>query len=307
MPARTAARRPVSGLYGATLAAAEKSLRLQEIPDARRWLDHAPTELRGWEWHYLNAQMDDSLHCVSTSQATITSMAASPDGKLVATSDSQGTVELRDPQTRAVLRKIGDHSEAVYAVRFSPDSRRLVTVSRDVTARVWDVESGGEVSRVELENPGVASTAFAPDGKVVATCSWRLEEHGDQVEVHGVVWLWDPDTGTVVHQRDVGVKPLDSLAWSRDGSYLVVGSWDGLVHVLDGTGQELRTLEMPSSDVYNAVISVAVSPNERWVAAGSKDRTVRSGTCPTVDWFPRCRATRALSIRSSLLLTVWAC
>jgi WD40 repeat protein len=48
-----------------------------------------------------------------------------------------------------------------------------------------------------------------------------------------VVWIWDAETGAVLQKREVGVKPLDSMVWSADGSTIVVSSWDGLVHVLD--------------------------------------------------------------------------
>ena len=261
-------------LYRASLAAAEKSLRLQETADARRWLDQAPTELRGWEWRFLNAQMDDSIHCTKTGGVTVTSLATSPDGTTVATADSQGRVELRHAATLEVMPTIGDHADAVYTVHFSPNSRRLTTVSRDATARVWDLETCAEFTAA------LAESRRRGNGLRTArsTCGDLQLAHGEedqQTEVHGVVWLWNPETGEVAHQCDVGVKPLDSLAWSQDGSQLVVGSWDGLVHVLDAAGEVTRTLEMPPSDVYNAVIAVAFSPDGHFVAAGSKDRTAR--------------------------------
>ncbi len=261
-------------LYRSSLAAAEKALRLNETRDARYWLDQAPPKLQGWEWQYLNGQCDESLASLDFGN-DVTSVAISPDGSVAAAADVDGGVTLIRMSDISVVRKIGDHEQAVYSVAFSPDSKRLVTVSRDVTSRVWDVETGKEISRLQLDNPGVAAATFSPDGQSVATCTWYMTGEGDDRQVHGVVWIWDAATGKVKTRKDVGIKPLDSIAWSTDGKTLAVGSWDGLVHVLDENVNEIKTLTVPDEGIYTAVIAVAISPDGRRIVAGSKDRTTR--------------------------------
>jgi len=259
--------------YRATLAAAEKAIRLNEISDARFWLDASKASLHGWEWKFLNGQLDESAKKASTSTAVIRDIQTSPDGKLIATCDANGGIQLLDPDGLQIIRDIGNHAQAVYSVAFSPDNRFLCSVSRDQSSRVWDVETGAEISKISLDNPGVAAAVFSPDGKSVATCTWLME--GEPRSVHGVVWIWNAQTGEIVHRSLVGVKPLDSIVWSADGQTIVVGSWDGLAHILDSTGQEKSVLRMPDEGIYNAVISVALDPAGKLLVTGSKDRTAR--------------------------------
>ncbi len=100
------------------------------------------------------------------------------------------------------------------------------------------------------------------------------DELGER-QVHGIVWIWNAETGVVNAKQRVADKPLDSIHWSSDGSQIVVGSWDGLVHVLDDQANMLKTLTVPIDGAYTAVISVAMSNDGKYVAAGSKDRTAR--------------------------------
>jgi WD40 repeat protein len=213
--------------------------------------------------------------CFPGAVDSVAAIDIAPNGNLLAIADAKGSIKLYELPGFQELRSIGDHDAAVYSVAFSPDSKRLATVSRDVTSRVWDVSSGEEISRIKLANPGVAAVAFSNAGDQVATCTWRSTGSGESFKVQGIVWIWDATTGTVKYEQTIGVKPLDSIAWSPDDSTLIVGSWDGLVHVLDNEANEKRMLNMPDEQVYNAVVSVAIRPDGKYVAAGSKDRTAR--------------------------------
>lgn len=257
--------------YRAHVASAEKALRLNEGPEAKVWLNGAPVELRGWEWRHLRARVDESERTVAVPESAVT-LAVSRDGRLAATSDVKGKVQLWSLPGFERRTTLEGHTDAVYSLAFDAAGRHLATVSRDVTARVWDVESGKEVSKLALANPGVAATTFSPDGTRVATCSWLREGEGGSVR--GVVWIWNPTSGEVYHRSLAGIKPLDSIAYAPDGKRLVVGSWDGLVHVFDDAGKELRTIPVPDEGVYRAVMAVAISPDGKWVAAGAKDRNV---------------------------------
>jgi WD40 repeat protein len=262
-------------LYRAAISSAEKALRLNETAEAVRWLAAAPAARRGWEWELLRSMSDESAMVHGGVPEDATAIDVSPDGTMLAVARADGGVFLLRLPSCEFIRNLGDHAQAVYSVAFSPDGRRLATVSRDVTSRVWEIESGKELSRIKLDNPGVAACTFSPDGSLVATCSWRMIRSEGGSSVRGAVWIWDAAAGSVIHNREVGVKPLDSIAWSTNGASIAVGSWGGIVHVLDREGHPVRELEVPEEGAYTAVIAVAISPDGRWIAAGSKDRTAR--------------------------------
>lgn len=259
--------------YAATIAAAEKAIRLNEIGEARKWLQEAPEPARGWEWSYLSALADESRAAWETPGPRVTSVDVSSEANLLVTADISGVVTVRRLSDFQEQRRIAAHTDAVYEVCFAPDRKRILTVSRDQSSRVFDVSTGAEISKIPLDNPGVAAAAFSPDGSLAATCTWLRS--GDPPQVHGVVWVWDPATGTVLHRTLVAEHPLDSLVWTPDGQHLLVGCWDGSVSILTRDGELVDTVHVPEDEAYSAVISVAVSPDGAHFACGSKDCTAR--------------------------------
>jgi len=265
----TAGQEPARA-YPAQMAAAEKSLQLDDPRELRRWLDVTRPAERGWEWTYLNSVADTTERSLATGDAPIR-IALSPRGDVVATVEGS-VVQLRSWPSLEPVRTIEGHGDAVYRAEFSPDGTRLITVSRDVTSRTWDVASGREIARMSLANPAFAAATFSPDGATAATCAWERDAAG---QVYGLVWLWNAATGEVRCKQRVGVKPLSAIRYTPDGSRLLVGSWGGMVHVLDDNAQEITRLTMPDDGVYNAVNDIAIHPGGDLVAAASKDRTTR--------------------------------
>ncbi len=71
-------------------------------------------------------------------------IAFSRDGRLLASGDMLGRVQLWDPRTGRQLRACNGHHREVTSVSFSPDSRLLVSCSRDESVKVWPVAAAEE-------------------------------------------------------------------------------------------------------------------------------------------------------------------
>jgi eukaryotic-like serine/threonine-protein kinase len=91
-------------------------------------------------------------------------LACSPDGKLFATGQSEGSVWVGDMTTGRLHTSLTGHTGGINSVAFLPDSNTLAVASADGTARMWDVTAGQE--RLTFKNE--ARLAFAADGKTMA-------------------------------------------------------------------------------------------------------------------------------------------
>jgi WD40 repeat protein len=100
-------------------------------------------------------------------------LAFSPDGKVLASSNSDNTAKLWHVPSGKLKADLTSHTSAVFGVAFSPDGRTLVTVGGDA-AKLWNVETGQEL--MTLAQTGSFSL-FSSDGRILAFADGRFPAH----------------------------------------------------------------------------------------------------------------------------------
>src|SRR5262249_55464301 len=104
----------------------------------------------------------------------IFSLAASPDGKTLATGHHSGLVKLWDTDPGHELRVLQGHTKnakgeaAIRWVTFTPDGKTLASAGEDKTIRLWQVATGLELLCLKDQPHFVNGLAFSPDGTSLA-------------------------------------------------------------------------------------------------------------------------------------------
>jgi WD40 repeat protein len=80
----------------------------------------------------------------------ITCVAFTPDGRMLLTGQTDGTVAAYEMATGQLRRKYSGHQAGVTALSFSASGRLLATASRDHTALVWDLTGLAELGKRKL-------------------------------------------------------------------------------------------------------------------------------------------------------------
>jgi WD40 repeat protein/class 3 adenylate cyclase len=148
----------------------------------------------------------------------------SPDGKYIVTASesSDGTAQIWNIATGALLRHFTSGGGATNSVAFSPDGKTVLTGNDDGIARLWNVETGEEIRQFIGHTDLIWTATFSPDGKYIATAS------GDST-----ARMWGTRTGQELRRFIGHTAGVENVAFSPDGKYIVTGSDDGTAMLWD--------------------------------------------------------------------------
>jgi WD40 repeat protein len=246
-------------------------------PDGKRLVAATPYFIAVWDTRTGKRLSSEGGH-----EETVTTMAFSPDGSLLATGGSDGSACLWDVAAGRLLHRTRHPRVQVQVLCFSPDGRTLAIGSTPGSmygfskVRLFDVRTGRMRREFEAHLGWVRSLCFAPNGKVLASTGadrrirwWdaatgkRLGQIRDLPEPRILGFL---DADRVVIREEDGrcvamslkrgtegwsVKPRDRRGWAvlQGGRLAILDGQRLLFH--DTAGKRLSSLpleEYPRSD-----------------------------------------------------------
>jgi WD40 repeat protein/transcriptional regulator with XRE-family HTH domain len=211
--------------------------------------------------------------------SAVYSLAFSPDGQSLLSGSKNGTLCLCDLNNEIPPKIWQGHNSLIRSVAFSPNGQLVASCGEEQTVKVWEVQTSlGECYRtLQGFSHRIGTVTFSPDGK-------QLASGGDEQ----LIRLWN----TEIIGPDKEIYPCEkkipwqtsfilSLQFSRDGQWLVGGSYDWSVKLWKvGSEQTPRTLRGEGGIVWGADFS----PDSRLLASSDYTNRIKlwevdSGEC----------------------------
>ncbi|TID24566.1 hypothetical protein CANINC_003038 [Pichia inconspicua] len=200
------------------------------------------------------------------SNAFVSTVKFSPDGKIIATCSTDKTIKLWSTDSATLITTLRGHSAGISDIEFSPNGKYLASASDDLTIRLWDLSLNYKPIRL-LNGHTYHVTCIRFDSRSRILVSASADEN---------LRIWDIKRGRTMRTLSAHSDPVSSISLSFDDTIIVSGSHDGLIRLFDtSTGGCLKTLIYDKEGSSFPISNVLFSPNSKFVLASSLDGAIR--------------------------------
>lgn len=148
----------------------------------------------------------------ATANASVSSIAISPDGKTLAAGTRAGNIELWDAVKGKKLNVLNGTGHIVPDLVFSPDGKILAVGGENLI--LWDAAKRSKLPSLKGDTSRAVALSFSSDGKSLAAVS----------SIDGLVRQWDIATGKALTTLQEEQDELWTVAFSPNGKLVAAGS-----------------------------------------------------------------------------------
>ncbi|GBF52481.1 high-affnity carbon uptake protein Hat/HatR [Microcystis sp. 0824] len=153
----------------------------------------------------------------------------------------------------------------INSVAFSPCQGFLVSGGDDQTVRIWSLETKELISTLTGHQDKVTAVAVHPDREIIASGS---EDK--------TVKIWSVKTGEILSTLQGHSDKVLTVKFSQNGQLLASGGGENDKTVIIWNLGEKSSITLKGhSDWFGGILSVDFGSNNKFLASGSKDKTIK--------------------------------
>jgi GTPase SAR1 family protein len=193
---------------------------------------------------------------------SIRCLAYAPDGDMLAVGTRRGNIQLWSTSDGRMTWELSGHRGAVSALAWSPAGKMLASGSDDLSVRLWDMRTHEAPWTFHQHREPITDVAWSPTGDLIGSSSgdgslllwsasngelvdriatlrsgvlcfaWSHDSHHLAIGTEAnTIHVWDSGLGRIRVVLEGHARPVNSVAFSPDGSLLASRSTDGNIRV----------------------------------------------------------------------------
>ncbi len=206
------------------------------------------------------------LRTFAYDKGPIRALAFSPDGANLALAFGHRHIHIRRVRDGALIHTLHGHRQAVRTLTYTSDGRLLASGAEDGHINLWKPGEESPTKTLKDFMGIVTQISFSPDNRTLSSGSWD-----------GSIRLWRPGNGRIWQHLEEQRYPISHCLFSPQGHTLssltiheeVVRIWNV------SSGEMIKSLSHNG-----ALTSLAISPQQHYLAAGSGDGNVMLWSYP---------------------------
>lgn len=247
--------------YLAKIRQAARSIGQSQLSTARQSLNECADELRDWEWHYLQTELDQSLQQNASSGAMVP-VAVCPKGNCVAVLGPEHVIQIISLKDFTDLKRINTRLENASVIAMSSTGDWIAVgswpdESDDGEVAVLEVKSGREVW--SAKTGAVLQLDFSSDGS-------RLFASAPN---YGAIQHFETSTGVASEPMLMGGGLAGRFAQSDSGTRIAAIDYDGMTLKLFSAPDSSELWSISISDTHHRLYftDMDISSDGKYVLA----------------------------------------
>ncbi|KHN84752.1 Periodic tryptophan protein 2 -like protein, partial [Toxocara canis] len=199
-----------------------------------------------WEWQSETYIMKQQSH-----SQTITTVAYSPDGSMIATGAEDGKAKVWNCRSSFCIVTFTEHTSGVSAVCWTPDGKALLSSSLDGTVRAHDLQRYRNFRTLVCpEQTQLGALAVDSAGDLVVSAS---------IDAYNI-FVWSLENGRLLDMLSGHSAPIAAI--SLHGTSLVSASWDKTMRIWN----VVESASAETIELTDEALDVAFSPSGQNIA-----------------------------------------
>lgn len=186
----------------------------------------------------------------------------SPDGQWIAVGGVEGSIAIFEAASGRLAYSWEAHPGGLFHCSFAPRTGQLASSGPDGQVRLWDGFSAKAAHSLTMGTGWVEHMEWSSDGQWLAAAAGRN------------LRIWNPVTG-IVHEAPPAKTTLSALTWHKSQTQIAVARFGGVDIWSAEKAQLVASLPWKTS-----LISLAWSPDARWIVAGTQELSVQIWQLP---------------------------